>query len=289
MPNNRLEPKFQQPFKTWEADPTPGNASLLLTAVKPAINRGIRAHVGTKISPATRSHARRLTLGAIRSYDPRQAQLSTHIINSLQGLKRVVRQQSHVMTVPERVELDRRRVATARTELEDRLGREPSPLQMADYTGLSLRRLEHIQQFRPPAAESRFTTATEETEGFMPAVKQGPSDAWLELLWEDLTPVDQNILDWTLGLHGQQPKSNQEIARRLRLSPGAVSQRKARIQVPRSAGRTIPAALKASTNPTWTNSSPAPRPISTGAGKACSPREKRKPTSARGTRNRWTA
>ena len=101
---------------------------------------------------------------------------------------------------------------------------------MADYTGLSLRRLEHIQKFTLPVAESRFSVATEEAEGFMPAVKQEPSAAWLELIYQDLTPVDQNILDWTLGLHGQQQLSNQEIAARLRLSPGAVSQRKAKIQ-----------------------------------------------------------
>jgi DNA-directed RNA polymerase specialized sigma subunit len=231
MPKNRLEPKFQQPFNTWQQDPNPDNASALLTAVKPAIDRGIRAHVGTKISPATRSHARRLALGAIRSYDPHQAQLTTHIVNNLQGLKRAVRQQSHVMAVPERVELDRRRVASARAELEDRLGIEPSPQQLADYTGLSLRRLRHIQQFRPPIAEGKFTTPTEESQGFTPAVQQDPSDAWLDLIYEDLAPIDQNILDWTLGLHGRRPASNQEIAKRLRLSPGAVSQRKARIQM----------------------------------------------------------
>lgn len=229
-PKTRLESKFQQPFDAWQQDPSPGNTSRLLDAVKPAIDRGIRAHVGTKVSPATRSHARRLALGAIRSYDPRQAQLSTHIINNLQGLKRVVRQQSHVMVVPERVELDRRRVAIAHAELEDSLGRTPSDQQLADYTGLSLKRLAHIRQFKPPMAEGRFLTPAQETAGFMPAVQQGQSDAWLALVYEELSPIDQNILDWTMGMHGRTPLSNQEIAKKLRLSPGAVSQRKAKIQ-----------------------------------------------------------
>lgn len=228
---NRLENKFKQPFQSWQDDPTPDNASSLLKLVKPAIDRGIRAHVGTQVSPATRSHARRLALGAFRNYDPQKSQLTTHIINSLQGLKRVVRRQGHVMSVPERVELDRRRVAKARAQLEDDLGREASEAQVADYTGLSLRRLAHIQKFRPPVSEGRFMSPTAEAEGFQPAVEQAPTDVWLEFLYDDLTPTDQSILDATLGLHGRAKQSNQEIARRLRLSPGAVSQRKAKIQM----------------------------------------------------------
>lgn len=230
MSKSRLESKFQQPFTAWQQDPSPDNASHLLTAVKPAIARGIRAHVGARISPATKSHARRMALNAFRTYDPTQAQLGTHIINSLQGLKRIVRQQGHVMSVPERVELDRRRVAAARAELTDSLSQEPSIQQVADYTRLSLRRLQHIEQFRPPVAESKFTALTEESEGFTPAIKLAPSDAWLDLVYQDLAPADQNILDWTLGMHGQRMQSNQEIARRLKLTPGAVSQRKAKIQ-----------------------------------------------------------
>jgi DNA-directed RNA polymerase specialized sigma subunit len=229
-PASRLEPKYQKPFQTWQDDPTPENATQLLTAVKPAIDRGIRAHVGAKVSPATRSHARRLTLNAVRNYDANKSQLTTHIINHMQGLKRVVRQQGHVLSVPERVELDRRRVATAQAELEDTLGREASPMELADHTRLSLRRLQHIQQFKPPVSEGKMLSPREEAEGFMPAVQQGPSEAWLEMVYQDLTPVDQNILDWTLGLHGRSVASNQHIAKRLRITPGAVSQRKAKIQ-----------------------------------------------------------
>jgi DNA-directed RNA polymerase specialized sigma subunit len=227
---SRLESKLAPPFNAWQQDPSPGNATRLLTAVKPAIDRGIRAHVGTKTSPATQSHARRLALTAIRSYDPTRAQLSTHIVNNLQGLKRVVRRQRHVLSVPERVELDRRRADVASTELQDALGREPSLQELADYTRLSTRRLQHVGQLKQPVAEGRLLATTQESGGYMPAVQQGPSDTWLELVYQDLLPVDQNILDWTLGLHGRKPLSNQEIAVKLQLSPGAISQRKAKIQ-----------------------------------------------------------
>jgi DNA-binding NarL/FixJ family response regulator len=38
------------------------------------------------------------------------------------------------------------------------------------------------------------------------------------------------ILEHALGLHGKPVLQNQQIAKKLRLSPGAVSQRKAKIQ-----------------------------------------------------------
>jgi DNA-directed RNA polymerase specialized sigma subunit len=228
---SRLETKFQAPYNAWKQDPSPENATSLLGAVRPAIDRGIRAHVGKRVSPSTRSHARRLALSAIRSYDPGQSQLTTHIVNNLQGLKRVVRKQTHVLTVPERVELDRRRVTAAKAELEEELGREASIGELTDYARISPRRLMYIQRFKQPIVEGTLAAAGERgNESYTPAVQQQPSSAWLELVYQDLGPIDQNILDWTLGLHGRTQRSNQDIARRLRITPGAVSQRKANIQ-----------------------------------------------------------
>jgi hypothetical protein len=45
-----------------------------------------------------------------------------------------------------------------------------------------------------------------------------------------MDPINQKIMEHSLGLHGQPRLPNHEIAKLLRLSPGAISQRKARIQ-----------------------------------------------------------
>jgi len=42
--------------------------------------------------------------------------------------------------------------------------------------------------------------------------------------------TNQKIMEWTFGLYGSPQLSNQAIAQRLKLSPGAISQRKANIQ-----------------------------------------------------------
>ncbi len=51
-----------------------------------------------------------------------------------------------------------------------------------------------------------------------------------QFLYHDLDPYDQVILEYGLGLNGSPKLPAAQIARRLKLSPGAVSQRASRIQ-----------------------------------------------------------
>lgn len=229
---SRLEPQYRDFYDTWKRNPDPSNAGKLLRAVGPEIDKGITAHVGAP-NPLIKSRARMLALRAIRSYDPSQARLGTHIVNQLQGLKRVSRQQSQILPIPERVSLDANHLDRVRNDLSDRLGREPSLTELADETGLSVKRIRYVQKFRHPVAEGTLAHASVSEEGsgmLAPAVESEPTDAWLDLVYGDLEPKNQKIMEWTLGMYGQPVLPNQEIARRLGISSGAVSQRKARIQ-----------------------------------------------------------
>jgi len=231
LEDNRLEPKYAPAFDVWKRNPTPSNAGSLLKMVQPDIDRGISAHVG-RSDPILKSRARRMALHAIKSYDPTKARLGTHIVNQLQGLKRVARQQNQILPIPERVSIDRNNVEHARAQLFDELGRDPNLDELADKTGLSARRLNYIQKFRFPIAEGTIEQRMQDSEEgvFMPAVEQPESDAWINFVYADLDETNKKIMEWTLGLHGAPTLSNLEIAKKLRITPGAVSQRKAVIQ-----------------------------------------------------------
>ncbi|MFM7590697.1 MAG: hypothetical protein ACKO85_02795 [Isosphaeraceae bacterium] len=54
-------------------------------------------------SPLAASQGRLLALEAMQKYDTTRARLQSHALNHMQGLRRINRQQSEVMTVPERV------------------------------------------------------------------------------------------------------------------------------------------------------------------------------------------
>jgi len=228
MPNSYLEEEFAEPYTTWKTAKTPAANATFLQTLQPTIDQGIRMHVGEP-NPLITSRARQISLKAIGSYDPTRSRLKTHLFNQLQGLKRINRQQSQIIHMPERLAMDAYHLANYTQELNDELGREPTDVELANRTGFSRRRIGQIRGMRPGVAEGTLTTMLpDSTVGIRPDNKA--QSMWVELIHDDLEPVDQLILEHTLGLHGKPVLSNQAIARKLGRSPGAISQHKLRIQ-----------------------------------------------------------
>lgn len=232
MPDYYLEPEFEPHYKAWKADPNPQNSGKILKTVEPVLSAALRTYAGSSPSPTIRSRAKIMALNAIGTYDPTRAKLRTHLMTQLQGLRRHVAREGMAVSVPEQVALDLGHVRDAENRLRDQLGREPSDMELADHTRLSTKRLAYLRQHRHARSEGSMQRPTEDGENiYSPAViPTGNHSAWHEFVYQDLDPVDQVILEHTLGLHNRPVLQNQEIARKLRLSPGAISQRKARIQ-----------------------------------------------------------
>lgn len=227
-----LESEFEPQYTAWKTAPTPESTGTLLKTVDPVLTSALRSYVGPQYSPSMKSRAKSMALKAIGTYDPARAKLRTHLMFQLQGLRRQAAQEFNILHMPEQVGLDRYHMDQAANELRDQLGREPSTMELADFTKLSPRRLAYIRQYRPAMAQGSMQRSTEDGEDIWEpsVVSQGSPKAWIELVYHDLHPVDQLIMEHTLGLHGRKVLQNQELAKKLRLSPGAVSQRKAKIQ-----------------------------------------------------------
>jgi len=223
-----LEDDFKEPYAAWKANQTPTGNAAMLDTLKPVIEKGIRAHVGAP-NPLLTSRARKVALEGLRTYDPSRARLQTHLFNQFQGLKRIARQQSQVIRAPERVVFDQQQLRQYEQELTDELGREPTDVELANHSGFSLKRISHVRGYQPGVSEGALEAVA---PGFTGSIRPDPrsQQMWTELVYDDLAPLDQKILEYSLGLHGRKPLSNQEIARKLGRSPGAISQRKARIQ-----------------------------------------------------------
>ncbi len=230
-PGDRLEDEYREPFQAWKAQQTPQTNAALLKAVHPAIEGAVRAHAGD-VNPLAVSRARAMTLKALPGYDPARSRMKTYLYNQLQGLRRVARQQGQVLKVPERVAFDRYHLENATQELTDRFGREPTDDELADHTGFSGRRIAKVRSYAPPVAEGTLEAANPDQMVFGGA--GGPAAQRLsavhDAVYGDLPPRDQLIFEWTLGYNGKRRLSNQQIAAKLGVSPGLVSQRKAAIQ-----------------------------------------------------------
>jgi hypothetical protein len=228
MPQDLLEPELADVYKAWKTTPSPDSNAAMLTALTPHIDRAVRMHLGQAASgPLILSRARQMALKALPRYDSSKAKLGTFLVNDLKGLKRVQRQQNQLVRAPERLLLDRAALQRHEQELHDELGRDPSDAELADWSGFSVKRISQVRAFRPAIA-----SGTLESAGVMPGVERTTplSDTWTQIVYNDLGSTDQRILEHTLGLHGRSKLSNQEIAAKLGLSPGAISQRKAKIQ-----------------------------------------------------------
>ena len=159
-----LEPDFEPDFAAWKATPNPHQTTLLLGRLQPTIDKAISAHVGNS-DPIIRSRAKQLTLQAVKTYDPMKAKLSTHLFNQLQGLKRIYRKQNQIISVPERISLGQGQLLSADAELQERLGRDPTSGEIADYTGLSLRRIKQIRTAPSNAMPEGYYDGLDTEEG----------------------------------------------------------------------------------------------------------------------------
>lgn len=230
---NTIEPEYETDYNAWKVDPTPATAGSLLRKVEPVIGMALKSYAADDKTPLIRGRAKRLVLDSLKTYDPTQAGLRTHLMQNLQRLSRVRQEQNNFIRIPEQRALDSFHLARASTQLEDELGYEPSDLEVADHLGWSLKRIGGSRGLPHTVNESSDRFRDEEGNLGSPASSafdQRRFKAWEGYVYHGLDPIDQVIMESSLGLNGKPRLSNGDIAKRLKLSGGAISQRSARIQ-----------------------------------------------------------
>lgn len=227
---------FATIHQQWQKNQTPEMNTKMLAAIKPTIDTALSSYVGTAPSPAMKTRAKLMALKALQTFDPTKGNVRTHLLSQMQSLRRAAAQEQNIISIPEQVGLDYQKLTEAERDLQDRLSRDPSDDELADATGLSTRRIGKIRAFHQPLAEG--TTVTEAGDdytdgGDLASTIPGQTSAraaWLDFVYGDLTPTNKLIMDMLLGRNGRKKTSVQEIARKLNITPGAVSQRAAKIQ-----------------------------------------------------------
>lgn len=177
-----------------------------------------------------------MALKALDSYDANKGNVRTHLLSQLQSLRRISAQSQNIISIPEQVGLDFGHMTESENQLRDELGRDPTDDELADATNLSRRRIQKIRAFNQPVSEGATMRDVSSEENYggdvassVPGATRG-EDAWFNFVYDDLSPTDKLIADMTLGRNGRRRTTTQDIARRLNITPGAVSQRAAKIQ-----------------------------------------------------------
>jgi DNA-directed RNA polymerase specialized sigma subunit len=227
---NYLEDEHRPAFEAWQADQTPAGNATFLKHIDPIVQKGVKMYGDD--SPLSASRARLVALDAVRKYDPARSRLQSHMLNQMQGLRRATRKQQEVIRVPERVLLESQRLREYSQEIQDEMGREPTDAELSDRLGISLPRLTKIRQYQPGMSSGRAESGDPmqgQPASQVPGQREA-EDYWAQIVYQDLGPMDQKIMELTLGMNGHKKLSNQEVAKKMNRSPGAITQRKMRIQ-----------------------------------------------------------
>lgn len=226
LPDNRPETVYA----AWQQDQRPEMGAKLLKSLQPSIEHAVRKWTGDT-NPIAMGQARSLLIDALPRYEPGKAQLSTFVDRQLQPLQRWKSRKNLGVKVQTGMVQELQQLQRAQIELEDDLGRSPSFEELADRTGINMDRLARLRKMRHPSISESMATDSDGGQSF--TEDQGVTDDanfWQKTVYHSLNSMDQVVLQHTTGLYNAEILSNQAIAKKLKITPGAVSQRKAKIQ-----------------------------------------------------------
>ena len=209
----------------------------VVDSLQPTIAKALRAYAPNQ-TPVIAARARLIAAKAVRSFDPeRGADLNTHEYRQLQSQQRLAPQISDPMPMAERTRRDSAKILSAISTAADDIGREPTDEELSELTGIPRKRItkvrSHIRQRLPESQYTEGMGNDNEGEGSTReavATQHTDYDDWVDAVYHDLPEVDRVVMQYRTGFRGAPKLSNIEIAKRLKLSPAAVSQRVIRIQ-----------------------------------------------------------
>jgi RNA polymerase primary sigma factor len=143
-----------------------------------------------------------------------------------QACQRAVANQAHTIRIPVHVQDEQRALTRARAELQEELGREPTPEELTEATGIAPERVAAAVE-RPEASVSLNATIgfdgdSELGDLIADPTAEDPSEHVEELLRDErvrhavaeLPQLMRSIVEARFGLAGETPASLEEIARR---------------------------------------------------------------------------
>lgn len=236
-PIGQLEPEFQDSYSAWKSSPDPRTTGALLQQLDPVIASAVKNYGLGSSGPTIKGKARRIIVQALPGYDPASGKLKGYLNSHLQGLRRHATRQTTAIGIPEQILLDQQHLFESSEQLRDDLNREPSDVELADRSGLSLKRIKHIRTARPGLMEGQVRAPGEDgsmerldTVAKVPGQSDPGEDAWLQFVYHSADSKDQIILEHVLGMNGRPVLPANKIAKKLRMTPAAVSQRAAKLQ-----------------------------------------------------------
>lgn len=215
---------WKDAYTAWAADKSPGKMADVLKAVQPTISYTLSALHADK-HPAVALKAKALAVKAIQAYQPGGvAGLPTYLTHQLQPLARYTREVKSPIGASERHLLDAYHLHVAEQELTDKLERNPTVEELADYAKLPVKRITKLRKinYMSPAEASGLVSEESEYDYDQEA---------MDYAYAEADARDKQILEEKLGYGGKQPLTPGELAVKMGISPTELSRRSAKLAI----------------------------------------------------------
>lgn len=209
-------------FYNWSKKPTKENLGPLLTKLDPVIDKAVKSY-GGGAGPSLKTAARLMAANYLKMFDPKKGMhINSYLLQSLQSLNRERAKRAYVVHIPENVLLTRNKLQKASLDFESEKGREPTLHELSDMTSTPIKAIENSKKYRGFMPES--ISMSEKSD---PLFSQATNyeRVWSDYVYHDLDDKDKKIFEWTTGYKGSTVQKKINIAKKLKISPAAVSLR----------------------------------------------------------------
>ena len=185
----------------------------LLRSMDPLLKKSVNKYVNSGLPrESLETEARTLVANSFKSYDPTKSQLNTHATNHLKHLQRFVIEYQNIAKIPENRAIQISKFQNVKSNLNEKLNREPNAMELADELNWSPAEVERM------IAENRKDLTMISGEDIFYEDQFRAQDATLEAIWYvyyDVDNEDKKILEYTFGLFGNPKLPISEIAMKI--------------------------------------------------------------------------
>lgn len=221
-------PGLPELVAAWQKDKKEQYTADILRKLQPTMSAAMTSYAGG-ISEQLRIPAANITLQALDSYDPRKGtSVQTHVFNALKRLNRVSAERGNIVHIPEGMRVDYNNIRHIAQQIQQETGKQPSIQQLSDRSGLSPKRITKLLQGNTIVSQSGNQAMYQNKDT---GTSSDISDQdYMRYVYSTLGDTDKKIMEWSTGIYGSKILSGIQMAKRLKITPAAVSQRRANIQ-----------------------------------------------------------
>ncbi len=212
-------------YARWKSTNSPTDLQALLKNLDPLIHAEVNRRAGTISKDLLVIQAKKLTVDALRSYNPAVGvKISTHVTNQLQKLSRVNYAHQNAARIPEHSMLQFHNVGVVTEDFKANNGREPSHDELAEHLGWSTKKLE---QFQTQFGRQELLESLDTPGGMFVSETHDPR---INYVYSTLTPRQQSIFEMTTGYRGAKRLTNAQIMAKLGITQGVLSYEKTKLK-----------------------------------------------------------